>query len=61
MTQSDTLTVGMVLPTPGPGAKRPAVAVASVRLKLAVFCGALEDDLSISKTDSVREIGRAHV
>ncbi|HNS98423.1 MAG TPA: PhnD/SsuA/transferrin family substrate-binding protein [Polyangiaceae bacterium] len=54
MTQSDTLTVGMVLPTPGPGAKRPAVAVASVRLKLAVFCGALEDDLSISKTDSVR-------
>ncbi len=44
--QPGTMSVGMVLPVPRPGAKRPAVAAASVRLKLTVFCGALEDELA---------------
>jgi len=43
---ADPLRVGMVLPAPPPGAKRPAVVAAAVRVKLGVFCHALSDILS---------------
>ena len=51
--QPGTMSVGMVLPVPRPGTKRPAVAAASVRLKLAVFCGALQDELAAPGGDAV--------
>ena len=47
------LRVGMVLPTPDPSTRRPAVAAAAVRVKLSVFCRALADVLATSGVSKV--------
>ena len=54
----DKLSVGMVLPTPRPQHKRPAVVVAAAHLKLTVFCGALEETLFAAVSRPVRIIAK---
>ena len=56
--QPDKLSMGMVLRAPRPQDKRPAIAAAAAELKLSVFCGALEDVLSVPGSRSVRILAK---